>query len=650
MKLFLKLLAGLFSVLVLSVVVLLIVIDPNDYKQEIQAQVKTTINRDLLINGDIGWTFYPQLGLSSGEIELNNLDGFNRKHLLKIDNAAIGLQVFPLFKGEIKIGELTLNGLVLNLITNKDGLSNLDNMTSHAKEIDTPQPERHSTSNKPTTQQSGFFAIDKAQLAGINIKNAVIEVQDLQTNSMTKVDINHIKLGEFIFGKETDLSILTALQVAKMDVNIDLQAKLLVSPDFSSIQVNNLYLKTLLTGKELPNGKVTTTLKSSIHYDLKTGQADLSELFLAVDKITLKGTLSIQANEITKVRFDLQGNEWDLNPYIPPTPEKKQSDSEPPTNTTETAGTATKSSSETVSEQEPDLSFLHTLDVNGSLVIAGLKASGLTIGKIDTVVIINKGKAQIKPLTAEIYEGLLTLNAWVDDANGLNKYKLSSKVNNVQIRPLLIDAADIDLLSGRTAFEFYAIGQGLTASKVKNGLVGNGDFELTDGELYGVNISQELRTLKAKLNGKTIPTDANIKKTDFGSLTGEFSISKGIMDNNKLLMLSPVMRLDGLGLIDILQESLDYKLNISPLIKDDGENALHDINGITIPLLIKGPFTAPEFRLDMDDVLKQQLKVQSKKLEQKAKAEFKRQQRKLRDKSEQEIKDKLKKELGRIFG
>ncbi len=113
MKLFIKLFAGLTALLVLAVVVLLTVIDPNDYKEEIQTQVKNTINRDLLINGDISWTFYPQLGFSSGEIELNNLDGFNRKHLLKIDQASIGLDILPLLKGQIQIGELTLNGFPL---------------------------------------------------------------------------------------------------------------------------------------------------------------------------------------------------------------------------------------------------------------------------------------------------------------------------------------------------------------------------------------------------------------------------------------------------------------------------------------------------------------------------------------------------------
>ncbi|WP_369434299.1 AsmA family protein [Psychromonas sp. MME1] len=104
MKLFIKLFVGVLTLFILAAILLFTLVDPNDYKEEIQVQVKKAINRDLLINGDLGWTFYPQLGFSSGEIELLNPNGFNRKNLAKINDAAVSLALMPLFKGEIQIG------------------------------------------------------------------------------------------------------------------------------------------------------------------------------------------------------------------------------------------------------------------------------------------------------------------------------------------------------------------------------------------------------------------------------------------------------------------------------------------------------------------------------------------------------------------
>ncbi|WP_354625087.1 AsmA family protein [Psychromonas sp. MME2] len=400
-------------------------------------------------------------------------------------------------------------------------------------------------------------------------------------------------------------------------------------------------LETLFAGDSLPNKKLSSKISSNITYTIPSKKADITDLTLAVDDIQLQGKLSVQTTNTTKVRFDLQGNEWDLTPYLPAKSE-----------TADVEG-ADQNSADPAAEIEPNLAFLNTLDVNGALTIAGIKANEIKIGKIDMKVLVNKGKAEIKPLTALLYDGQLTVNALVDDAKGMNKYNISTTLKDVVIRQLLTDAAKIDFLSGKTAFNFSGSGTGLTSSKIKAGLMGKGDFTLLDGEIYGVNVPQEIRILKAKIKGKELPTEKSIKKTDFASLKGNFTIQKGQVDNQKLLMLSPVMRLDGAGLADILKESLDYKLSITPLSKSDEKTEVYDLNGITIPMLIKGSFSEPKFSLDMDGALNEQLKAKGKELENKAKDKLKEQQDKSSDELKEEgkkIEDKLKGELGKLFG
>jgi len=635
MKLFLKLFAGLVVVLIVAVVLLITTIDPNDYKQQIQTQVKKSINRDLAINGDISWAFYPQLGVSSGEIELRNLDGFNRENLLKIDQAAVGIDLLPLLKGQIKIGEVTVNGLVVNLITNKDGSSNLDNMQAASSES-TPQEKTSPKGTSSETEKDGFFALENLQLAGVNINDAQIEIQDLKAGTTNKAKIKKIQLGEFALAQETDLSVQTDLILDDMQAQLDLQSKLLVARDFSTIELKQLSLTTLLTGEALPNGKVESSINTDIKYDLNNAKAELTNLIIKLDQIQLSGQLSVQTHKLTTVRFTLKGNQWDLEPYTQPAEETANS----------AAATPTKKTAPKQVELEPDLSILNSLDVNGTLSIEGIKASGLTIGKINAKIMVNKGKAKITPLTAELYQGLLTLEASIEESKGLNRYQISSNLNNVQIRPLLIDAAEIDLLSGTTDFNFSGKGQGLTSSKIKTGLTGNGDFKLLDGELYGINLPQEVRILKAKLTAAPQPTEANIKKTDFASLTGNFVINNGIVNNQKLLMLSPVMRLDGNGLADILKETLDYRLSVTPLSKSTEKTELGDLSGITIPLLIKGSFSDPKFTLDTEGAIKDRLNIEKKRLEEKLKKET---EEKI-DKEKNKLEEKLKGKLNKLFG
>lgn len=673
MKLIIKISSAIFALLILTITLLLVLVDPNDYKSEIEAQVKNNLNRDLHIIGDIGWTFYPQLGISSGNVELDNLTGFSKPHLVKIEKVSLGINILPLLKGEISLSELTLDGFEFTLLTDASGRSNLENIGAEKTSTvpSTTTSTSTSTQSKSTTQaEQHFFKINKTQLAGININNVIIEVEDLQEGSYQKISINEIKLGQFALNKETKLTINSAVIIDDLQAQIKLHTQLLIKSDFSTIKLNNLQLDTLLTGpillngqltsqlktdiivalegKEitlsgldintvisadnLPNKKITTQLNADVTYQLDKQYASIKGLNLKVDHIELRGELSVQTGDITKIRYDLVANEWDLNHFLTPTTTQKEVNSE------------TATASQEATEAEPDLSFLHGLDIDGKLKIAGVKIDKINLGEINTHLIINQGKAQLKPLTAQLYQGLLTFNGEVDESKGHNKYQLATTLKDVQIHQLLIDATDIDLLSGTTSFDFKGQGQGLTVTKIKQSIVGKGNFKLLDGELYGVNIPQEIRALKAKLSGKKAPTADNIKKTDFASLTGQFSINTGLVNNQKLLMLSPVIRLDGSGLIHIIKETLDYKLSISPLSKSKAETDYLDLSGLTIPMLIKGSFSDPKISLDTNSALKEQLKLKAKALEKKAKERLKVEQKRLQEKADIELKkyqDKL---------
>ncbi|MCP5076649.1 MAG: AsmA family protein, partial [Psychromonas sp.] len=446
----------------------------------------------------------------------------------------------------------------------------------------------------------------------------------LHTQLLVSSDLKNIKLNQL----QLD-TLLTGDLLPNGELNSQLKTDINVALDKQNISINGLDIKTTITADNLPNKKVTTQLNADVSYQLDKQLATIKSLKLLVDQIELAGKLSVQTGSITKVRYDLVTNELDLNRYMPPSSEKKES--------VETSPTSNK-------EVEPDLSLLNNLDIDGQLKIAAVNIDKIKVGEINNRLIIKNGKAQIKPLTAQLYQGLLTVNGEVDESKGRNIYTISTKLKNVQIHQLLIDAAEIDLLSGTTNFDFTAKGQGLTATKIKQGLVGKGNFKLLDGELYGVNIPQEIRILKAKLTAKKTPTSDSVKKTDFASLTGKFSINKGLVDNQKLLMLSPVMRLDGLGLVDILKETLDYKLSISPLSSSKADTDHLDLSGLTIPMLIKGSFTDPKISLDTDSALKEQLKAKSKALEKKAKAKLKAEQKRLQKKADKELKkhqDKL---------
>jgi len=81
----LKFLFSLLGVLVLLVIVAIValpmLVDPNDYKDQITSLVKDKTGRTLEIDGDINLSVFPWLGADIGPTRLSNAAGFDAPHM-----------------------------------------------------------------------------------------------------------------------------------------------------------------------------------------------------------------------------------------------------------------------------------------------------------------------------------------------------------------------------------------------------------------------------------------------------------------------------------------------------------------------------------------------------------------------------------------
>lgn len=68
-KLFISLL-GLVVLIVGALLALVLLVNPNQFKPLIVEQAKKQTGLDLVIEGDIGWQFFPSIGFELGKTEL----------------------------------------------------------------------------------------------------------------------------------------------------------------------------------------------------------------------------------------------------------------------------------------------------------------------------------------------------------------------------------------------------------------------------------------------------------------------------------------------------------------------------------------------------------------------------------------------------
>ena len=239
--------------------------------------------------------------------------------------------------------------------------------------------------------------------------------------------------------------------------------------------------------------------------------------------------------------------------------------------------------------------------------------SGISSQKIHVSLSGNKGLISLNPMKAQLYKGSYAGNVQLDARSKTLKISVDENLKGVQVEPLLTAMNGSSKISGAANAHVKLSGVGNNTDLIKQSLTGNGNFSFTDGALKGINIAHTIRKAKAALVGKTIPDDAKVK-TDFSSLSGSFTANKGLIKNQDLKMVAPLLRVTGAGSANLGNEVIDYGLVVAIVnsIKGAGAQDLEDLKGLSIPLKITGTFSNPKPRIDLANLVQQKVKEEAK--------------------------------------
>src|SRR5690606_8144243 len=110
---------GIIVLVAAAIAIAIAVIDPNDYKPQIEKAVEDNTNLDLILDGDIGWSFIP-LGL-----ELNNVEAkLDDQSFVSLQQLIAQLDFWSLISMSPRVNTFVLDGLVANLSVDKQGNGN----------------------------------------------------------------------------------------------------------------------------------------------------------------------------------------------------------------------------------------------------------------------------------------------------------------------------------------------------------------------------------------------------------------------------------------------------------------------------------------------------------------------------------------------
>jgi AsmA protein len=310
MKKVLKVLFGIIAAVILffaiACVLLVTVVDPNDFKKQISDYVYNQTQRQLVINGDISWSFFPWLGLRVANADLSNTINFNTPEpFAHIDNVDVNVRVLPLFKGHIEVGKITLNGLRLHLIKSADGQNNWQDLSQ-------PKPQSAMTNPSAANNAATTPGTVKAKsttnfsISSINIKNSALIYTDQQKNQSLEVTQLQLQTSNISshtsFPFNLEFHIQTNQPAAEADVNF--YSKVLLNLQEQKYALHDVVLE--IDSRNPKNQKsYQTKIAADAAFDLKQELFNITNLSIKNDDIQLNAKAAGSTN---KNASNIQGN------------------------------------------------------------------------------------------------------------------------------------------------------------------------------------------------------------------------------------------------------------------------------------------------------------------------------------------------------
>ncbi len=619
-----KLLIGVGVVIVLLIVVVLVapMFIPIDWvKEQIVAQVKESTGRDLKLDGDVSVSLLPTTSVEVTDVALSNRPGSDVTDMVTLKGLELDVGLFPLIDGQLEINRFVLIEPDIYLEVDQQGQGNWV-FEGQGGETTTADDTSGDTSS------GGGADLGSIKLGDVRIENGRLTYADLATGETTVIsDLNitfdlpdmdspFVGDGSLTFNDQPVTFTVSTGAPAALNAGQPVDA----SFELTSDSVTTTFNGTMATGNgPALNGQLDLQIPSlpglvawvaePLPDDTPapeaitiTGQLDLAAARYAfnsasikIDEMTTEGDMAVDMSGAKPmVTASLAVDHINLNPYMGDT----AGDGEASGDSGGTAdGGDTGGQQQGWSEEPFDFSALDLLDADLSLTAQAITIQEIKIGPSAVDVDITDGSMNVNLKEMELYDGQGTATVELNRGGSVPQINKTLNVQAIQAEPLLTDAAGFEKLSGTGAIQMQVTAYGNSQKEMVDTLNGDGSIMFQDGAFQGINLASMLRNFSLEaLQGAMDST----QKTDFAELSGTFTIDNGIVSNNDLLMVAPLLRVNGEGTIPMPPRTLDYLIVAKAVASLEGQGGETDQSGVPVPLKITGSWDNPSVQPDME--------------------------------------------------
>jgi uncharacterized protein involved in outer membrane biogenesis len=543
----------LIIVLLASAGMLILVkwVNPNQFKPEVIAFVDQATRRDLTLQGDLAWTFYPALGISISHASLSNPRPFETSTFAEFDSANLSVNTLDLLRGKVAVESVNVNGLRL-FLKEKGKVNNWTFTPLEQSSITEKAPQQ-------ATHQPGPLEIS---IHNISLNNAAITYDNYQTKAHYSVNNLNASIDHFAMRQAFPLTLSADfIQKDVVSGHLNLNAETTLNVKNQQLTLNGLSLKLNLIYFTPADKKwlLDAQISGNVNADLAKKQVSFNALNFEINQL-VQGNLNLMLNAEKALTYsgNLTISSFSLRDFAQMTG--------------------------FVLPTFPNPGLFDALALNthfqGDLHhLALTQMSGRAVGTP--------------------FSGTLTLS----DAAG---FSLTEKLNIDHV-----DAADYLSLKGAHLL-FQGISLAGTFAKASGNAKQN--INVKTVTLQGYDLNGLAARLNQKLDLAHVMQDLNLlqqsmtlnsaSQTNFGTLTGILVMRHNVLTTPVMNLQGPVLKANGTGTVDFNQRTLQYK--VTAVAANQGTGGLKNL---TIPVLITGRFDQPKIGIEWSAIQAQLLKM-----------------------------------------
>ncbi|NDL66011.1 outer membrane assembly protein AsmA [Acerihabitans arboris] len=584
MRRFLTTLVILLAVLVAGITALVLLINPNDFRNYMVTKVEQRSGYRLRLDGDLRWHVWPQLSILAGRMTLTAPGA--AVPVVSAENMRLDVHLWPLVSHQLSVKQVMLKGAVITITPDSEARRPENAPIAPAG---TPEPEQHSG----WSYDISSLKVNDSLLIWQREPNEQINLRDFN------LDI------EQTAARQADITFSSRINRDQRDVAVSLKGKADLSHYPRQLAASLDSFNYELHGPGMSAEGIKGEGRFTADYSATNQTIELGNMAFSANDSQLAGQASAKLGDVPVYQLDLTARRLNLDTLLGITPGGD--------NDTQNHHHTGKPVIAGATDDHP---FSVLNGFNGQLNLSADQViyHGLNITGFKTQADNRRGHLAINTLGGRLGDGEFSLPGMVDTTGPRPRFELQPSLKQVALGPLLQAFSLPQTLTGQLSVDGQLSGQSFTVEDFAQNWRGAGRMQLDNARLEGLNIQQLIQRAVERSNSSVTAQQRTETYSAVKQLTADATLDQGDLRLNDLAGDSDLMALTGNGVLDLPGRQCDVNLNIRVLKGWQGEPQLTEaLIATTIPLRVYGPWDNLSYQLHVDQLLRDRLQDELKK-------------------------------------